>query len=51
MIVYIVGAIAALICWVMAIVKASQGSAFKFPFIGNIADPAKHHIAGCRAVT
>jgi len=37
---WIVGAIgflALLVCWIMSIVKASQGSAFKIPFISEFA--------------
>jgi uncharacterized membrane protein len=34
---YIVGAIAAVVVWVICIYKASQGSAFKIPVIGDIA--------------
>jgi uncharacterized membrane protein len=35
--VYVVGGIALLVVWVMCILKASQGSAFKIPLIGNFA--------------
>jgi uncharacterized membrane protein len=34
---YIVGAIAAVVIWILCIIKASQGSAFKIPFIGDFA--------------
>jgi uncharacterized membrane protein len=36
-VVYIVGAIACAVMWVIAIYKASQGSAFKVPVIGDVA--------------
>jgi len=35
--IYIVGSIALLVVWILCIVKASQGSAFKLPFIGDFA--------------
>jgi uncharacterized membrane protein len=35
--VYVVGGIAVLVVWVICIIKASQGSAFKLPVIGNFA--------------
>lgn len=36
-IVFLLGSIALLVSWVLCIVKASQGSAFKLPVIGNFA--------------
>ena len=36
--VYVVGGIGLLVVWVMCIIKASQGSAFKVPFIGDFAE-------------
>jgi len=35
--VYAIGGIGLLVVWVMCIIKASQGSAFKLPFIGDFA--------------
>jgi uncharacterized membrane protein len=35
--IYIIGSIALLVVWILCIVKASQGSAFKLPFIGDFA--------------
>jgi uncharacterized membrane protein len=35
--VYIAGSIALLVVWILCIVKASQGGAFKLPFIGDFA--------------
>jgi uncharacterized membrane protein len=35
--VYVVGGIGLLVLWVLCILKASQGSAFKLPLIGNFA--------------
>jgi uncharacterized membrane protein len=35
--VYVVGGIALLVVWVLCILKASQGSVFKLPLIGNFA--------------
>lgn len=35
--IYAVGSLCLLIVWVMCIIKASQGSAFKLPLIGNFA--------------
>jgi uncharacterized membrane protein len=35
--VYIVGSLGLLVLWVLCIIKASQGSAFKIPFLGNFA--------------
>jgi len=36
-IIWAVGGVALLVVWVMCIIKASQGSAFKLPFIGDFA--------------
>jgi uncharacterized membrane protein len=35
--IYVVGSIALLVVWILCIVKASQGGAFKLPLIGNFA--------------
>jgi uncharacterized membrane protein len=35
--VYVVGSLGLLVVWILCIIKASQGSAFKLPFIGNFA--------------
>jgi uncharacterized membrane protein len=35
--IYIAGSIALLVVWILCIVKASQGGAFKLPFIGDFA--------------
>jgi uncharacterized membrane protein len=37
LLVYFVGFLAALVMWIMCIVKASQGSVFKLPVLGNFA--------------
>jgi uncharacterized membrane protein len=37
LLVYFVGGISLLVLWVICIIKASQGSAFKIPFLGNFA--------------
>jgi uncharacterized membrane protein len=37
LLVYFVGGIGLLVLWVLCIIKASQGSAFKLPLIGNFA--------------
>ena len=43
--IYIAGSIALLVVWILCIVKASQGSAFKLPFIGNFAaEQSGYHI-------
>ena len=36
-IIYIVGMLALLVAWVLCILKASQGGAFKLPMIGDFA--------------
>jgi uncharacterized membrane protein len=37
LLIYFVGGISLLVLWVICILKASQGSAFKIPFLGNFA--------------
>ena len=37
LLIYFVGGISLLVLWVICIIKASQGSAFKIPFLGNFA--------------
>ncbi len=37
LLIYFVGGISLLVIWVLCIIKASQGNAFKIPFLGNFA--------------